>query len=64
MHNYWVPLLRFLRYRSVSGLSLDFQLLNFLGFACYTAYNVCLFYVPSIREEYQQLYSGLSLIHI
>lgn len=44
--------------RSVSGLSLDFQLLNMLGFACYAAYNVSLFCVPSIREEYQQLYSG------
>lgn len=44
--------------RSVRGLSLDFQLLNMLGFACYAAYNVSLFCVPSIRAEYQQLYSS------
>lgn len=37
---------------------MDFQLLNMLGFACYAAYNVSLFCVPSIRAEYQQLYSS------
>ena len=35
------------------GLSVDFCLLNVLGFACYTAYTVSLYSSPSIRNEYR-----------
>jgi hypothetical protein len=42
--------------RDVSGLSVQFQVLNLLGFGCYAAYNVALFYVPFIRHEYRQMY--------
>jgi len=35
-------------------------LLNFFGFGCYSAYNVGLFYVPSIRQEYADANGGHS----
>jgi cystinosin len=40
------------RRRSVAGLSVDFQLLNFLGFACYAAYTSALLWSPAVRAEY------------
>ena len=33
-------------------------MLNMLGFACYSAYNVALFCVPAVRHEYEQTYSA------
>lgn len=45
--------------RSVIGLSLDFQLLNMMGFACYFAFNVLLYCNPHVRHEYHQKYGGL-----
>ena len=33
--------------KSVVGLSFDYQLFNFCGFACYSAFNLALFYAPS-----------------
>jgi hypothetical protein len=44
--------------RSVRGLSLDFQMLNLLGFACYAAYNVSLAYVPAVRAQYRAAFSN------
>ena len=38
--------------RSVVGLSFDFALLNFVGFGCYSAFNLALYYSPSLREAY------------
>ena len=43
--------------RSVAGLSIEFQMLNLLGFLCYSAYNVALFCIPSVQAEYHQAYS-------
>lgn len=40
----------------MSGLSIDFQVLNFLGFGCYAAYNVALYFVPFIQSEYRHVY--------
>lgn len=39
--------------RSVVGLSIDFQILNLLGFFCYATYNVALFGIPAVQEQYQ-----------
>jgi cystinosin len=39
--------------QSTQGLSVDFASLNVLGFACYTIYNVALYYSPTIRNEYR-----------
>eukprot|EP00887_Chlorella_sp_A99_P004367 scaffold15.g4367.t1 len=46
------------RRKSVSGLSLDFQLLNMLGFTCYAIYNAALFWSPVVREEYSRTHGG------
>jgi cystinosin len=40
--------------QSTVGLSPDFCVLNVLGFACYTAYNVSFFWSVTIREEYRK----------
>jgi cystinosin len=40
----------------VIGLSLDFQMLNCLGFACYATYNIALYYVPAVQQEYLRHY--------
>ncbi|PSC71717.1 Lysosomal Cystine Transporter (LCT) Family [Micractinium conductrix] len=46
------------RRKSVAGLSLDFQLLNLLGFSCYAVYNAGLFWSPVVRHEYACLNGG------
>lgn len=45
------PLLNYQR-RSTSGVTVDFPLLNVLGFACYTIYTSALLFNCSIRKEY------------
>lgn len=49
----------FLNYkrRSVEGLSIDFQLLNLLGFLCYSAYNLALFTSAEVQQQYREAYS-------
>uniref|UniRef100_A0A5K3FRK2 PQ loop repeat protein n=1 Tax=Mesocestoides corti TaxID=53468 RepID=A0A5K3FRK2_MESCO len=37
---------------SVTGLSFDFIAFNLIGFACYTAFNAGLYFVPYIQEQY------------
>ena len=49
--------------RSVEGLSIEFQMLNLLGFLCYSAYNVALFYIPAVQREYAAQYRCRSSIH-
>jgi cystinosin len=49
----------------VIGLSIDFQLLNILGFLSYTIYNSALYYSTVVREQYQAVHSGqLPAVHI
>lgn len=51
--------------KSVSGLSLDFQLLNLLGFASYAIYNSFLYWSPLIRLQYQRAHDGyLPAVHM
>uniref|UniRef100_A0A158Q9R1 Cystinosin n=1 Tax=Enterobius vermicularis TaxID=51028 RepID=A0A158Q9R1_ENTVE len=40
----------------VVGLSFDFLLLNVIGFACYTLYNVLLFFDEEIKDIYRELH--------
>ena len=42
----------------MEGLSIDFQMLNFLGFMCYSAYNLALFCIPAVQQEYRHAYSA------
>eukprot|EP00929_Paragymnodinium_shiwhaense_P094649 TRINITY_DN5536_c0_g1_i2.p1 TRINITY_DN5536_c0_g1~~TRINITY_DN5536_c0_g1_i2.p1 ORF type:complete len:339 (+),score=43.68 TRINITY_DN5536_c0_g1_i2:57-1073(+) len=44
--------------KSVKGLSLEFQLLNFVGFSCYFVYNGGLYWSPLVREEYSAAHNG------
>jgi cystinosin len=46
------------RRRSTAGLSIDFCLLNVIGFACYATYNLGLFYNPTIRRLYRDRHGG------
>ena len=39
--------------RSVVGLSFDYAALNLVGFLCYSAFNVALYYSPAIQEDYK-----------
>lgn len=38
--------------KDVSGLSLDFIALNFLGFFCYSVFNLCLFWDEKVQKQY------------
>lgn len=50
--------------KSVVGLSLDFQVLNLLGFVSYSIYNVALRFNPTVRKEYAALHGGqLPAVH-
>ncbi|KAJ3110090.1 hypothetical protein HK098_000680, partial [Nowakowskiella sp. JEL0407] len=42
----------------VTGLSLDFLILNTLGFTCYSIYNTTLYYSSTIRDQYKQTFGG------
>jgi len=42
------------RRKTTAGLSADFCALNCLGFACYAAYNLALFYSETVRDEYRR----------
>eukprot|EP00928_Gymnodinium_smaydae_P011615 TRINITY_DN14265_c0_g6_i1.p1 TRINITY_DN14265_c0_g6~~TRINITY_DN14265_c0_g6_i1.p1 ORF type:complete len:324 (+),score=23.16 TRINITY_DN14265_c0_g6_i1:135-1106(+) len=44
--------------RSVKGLSVDFQLLNFVGFACYFAFNAALYWSVDVQVEYAAAHAG------
>ncbi|EUB59439.1 Cystinosin [Echinococcus granulosus] len=38
--------------KSVTGLSFDFIVFNVIGFACYSAFNIGLYFVPRIQAQY------------
>lgn len=40
------------------GLSLDFQLLNMVGFAAYAIYNAALYWNPTLRAQYALQHGG------
>ena len=41
------------RRQSVVGMSLDFAVMNLLGFACYSAYNLAFYSDPALRAAYE-----------
>ncbi len=47
--------------KSTQGLSPDFCALNVLGFACYTAYNVSLFFSKDLQRVYEQRHHGANI---
>ena len=44
--------------KSTVGLSFDYQLLNFVGFSCYAAFNCGLYWSPDIQQEYRQTHNN------
>ncbi|XP_040279279.1 cystinosin [Bufo bufo] len=44
------------RRKSVVGLSFDFLALNLTGFIAYSVFNVGLFWIPFVREQFLQVY--------
>ena len=46
--------------KSTVGLSFDYQLLNFIGFACYATFNCGLYWSKEIQDEYQKTHGGKS----
>ena len=44
--------------KSTEGLSFDYQLLNFIGFACYATFNLGLYYSPEIQLEYRKTHNN------
>ncbi|KAK4104162.1 hypothetical protein N658DRAFT_504936 [Parathielavia hyrcaniae] len=53
------PLLSYRR-KTTSGTTVDFPLLNCLGFAAYLASNMAFYYSPLIRAQYAARYKGLT----
>ncbi len=50
--------------KSVSGLSLDFIVLNCLGFFSYFIFNLALFYVPLAQEQYKNRFNQSPEIYV
>ena len=40
------------RRKSVTGVSFDYILYNVIGFACYSAYNVCFYYSGAAHQQH------------
>ena len=58
--SFWPQIVLNYQRKSTAGLSFDFQLLNFVGFACYAAFNCSLFWSPRVQEEYATRNGGHS----
>ncbi|KAJ0393367.1 hypothetical protein ATCC90586_008642 [Pythium insidiosum] len=50
----------FLNYsrKSVVGLSLDYTVLNMLGFTCYSIFNCAFYYSESVQQQYMRRHGG------
>jgi cystinosin len=46
------------RRRSVVGLNFDFLALNITGFVAYGVFNVGMFWIPEVQEQYKELHPG------
>eukprot|EP00123_Amoebidium_parasiticum_P010865 comp20371_c0_seq1/m.25740 comp20371_c0_seq1/g.25740 ORF comp20371_c0_seq1/g.25740 comp20371_c0_seq1/m.25740 type:complete len:377 (-) comp20371_c0_seq1:727-1857(-) len=44
--------------KSVVGLSFDFLILNLFGWICYGSFNIGLFYVPTVQQQYELRHPG------
>ncbi|KAL1506117.1 hypothetical protein ABEB36_005541 [Hypothenemus hampei] len=53
------------RRKSVIGLNFDFLALNIVGFVLYSVFNLGLFFIPEIKEEYSARYPrGLNPVQV
>ncbi|KAI9203550.1 L-cystine transporter [Polychytrium aggregatum] len=60
--SFYPQLLLNYRRKSVTGLSFDFLALNFIGFTCYSLYNVIFFASPLIRDQYKNRWGSENLV--
>jgi cystinosin len=56
--SFWPQVIINYRRKSVVGLSFDYLYMNLLGFSCYSAFNLALYYNNDVRAEYQKQYNG------
>eukprot|EP01116_Phalansterium_solitarium_P010632 TRINITY_DN2564_c0_g1_i1.p1 TRINITY_DN2564_c0_g1~~TRINITY_DN2564_c0_g1_i1.p1 ORF type:complete len:139 (-),score=3.01 TRINITY_DN2564_c0_g1_i1:161-577(-) len=54
--SFWPQIISNYRRKSVVGLSFDYVFLNIIGFTCYSAYNLSLFWNPTIQQQYKNFY--------
>lgn len=60
--SFWPQALLNYRRRSVVGLSFDFQLVNILGYACYSFYSCCLAFDGGARRAYAAKFGRENLV--
>ena len=60
--SFWPQALLNWRRKSVVGMSFDFQLVNILGYAAYSAYCVCLRFDPRTRRAYARAFGDENLV--
>lgn len=56
--SFWPQVVLNFQRQSVIGLSLDYQMLNFVGFTLYFMFNIALYCVPHVRQEYSKEHGG------
>ncbi|KAH7544631.1 cystinosin homolog [Ziziphus jujuba] len=52
------------RRKSVVGLNFDFLILNVTKLCCYSAYNICLYFVPAVQNQYFDEYGSTEMIPV
>jgi cystinosin len=50
--------------KTTDGLSLDFCALNVIGFGCYAAYNLALFYSSVVQQQYRERHGHGSVVTV
>lgn len=56
--SFYPQLVQNIQTRSVKGLSLEYQLLNLLGFGFYFVFNAAQFWDPTVQAEYRHEHTG------
>lgn len=56
--SFWPQILLNFRRKKCTGLSLDYQVLNWVGFGCYAAFNVTLFWSEEVKAQYASAHDG------
>ena len=56
--SFWPQVVLNWQRKSVAGLSFDYQLLNFIGFSCYLAFNAGLYWSKDVQTSYNKTHDG------
>lgn len=57
-YSFWPQIYINFRNKTVRGLSLDFQALNFMAFICYSVFNIFFYYDTTVQNEYCKKNNG------